>query len=260
MTPPNSAAPEPPPGGFAAPAAFLEQLGGAWTTSLGTWTAWFDAWRAMMENRGAPATATLLGGLMTPGAWPGGDSSPLAEDLREILALPRFADLPGLDGDALPSFAPAMELMSLAQQYLTVAAPVWLQAGERFQSEVAERRRNGERLDSAGEALDLWNNVLDRTLMEFNRSSEFAELQQRFLRAAMRQRLETRKVVERAAKAVDMPSRAEIDDVYRRLHDLLREVHGLRREIRKLRQAAAPAGAEPRKSRTAGAGQGEKTP
>ena len=90
--------------------------------------------------------------------------------------------------------------------------------------------------------MDLWNNVLDRTLMEFNRSADFAKVQQRFLHAAMRQRRAVRTTFERAAKAVDLPTRTEMTDVYQRLHDLTREVHGLRREVRALRETqAAPA-------------------
>ncbi|MBV9775927.1 MAG: hypothetical protein JO143_02655, partial [Acetobacteraceae bacterium] len=45
-----------------------------------------------------------------------------------------------------------------------------------------------------------------------------------------------RKVAEQTARVVDLPTRTELDDVYRRLHDLTREVHGLRRELRALRQ------------------------
>ena len=135
---------------------------------------------------------------------------------------------------------PLLELMLVAQQYLAAAAPVWVQACQRFQAEAAERRARGEKLDSAGAAMDLWNNVLDQTLMAFNRSEDFARVQQRFLHAAMRQRREVRKTFERAAKAVDMPTRTEMNDVYRRLHDLTREVHGLRREIRALREAQGP--------------------
>ena len=47
---------------------------------------------------------------------------------------------------------------------------------------------------------------------------------------------------EKLAKMVDMPTRTEMSDVYRRLHDLTREVHSLRREIRGMRRkSTAPA-------------------
>ena len=73
--------------------------------------------------------------------------------------------------------------------------PVWVQACQRFQAEVAARRGKGEKLDSAGEAMDIWNNVLDRTLMEFNRFVRLRQGSAALLHAAMRQRREVRKTL-----------------------------------------------------------------
>ncbi len=221
--------------------AVLEQIGQTWTASLDLWSAWADAWGKILQTRGVPAAEAVAGKLLNRASWPGG-LQPLAEEFEDLFALPRLADLPGLDGAAkLPSLGPALELMAVAQQYMLAAAPVWLEACRRFQAEVAERRQAGERMDSAGTALDLWNGVLDRTLMEFNRSSEFGAVQQRFLHAAMRQRQEVRKLFEGAAKAVDLPTGTEMKDVYRRLHDLQREVHALKRELRQQAKGSAAA-------------------
>jgi Poly(R)-hydroxyalkanoic acid synthase subunit (PHA_synth_III_E) len=229
--------------------AVLGQFGQTWTASLDLWSAWADAWGKIVQARGVPAAEVVAGKLLNPAAWPGG-LQPLLEEFEDLLALPRFADLPGLDGAKLPSLAPALELMAVAQQYMLAAAPVWLEACRRFQAEVAERRQAGERMDSAGAALDLWNSVLDRTLMEFNRSSEFGAVQQRFLHAAMRQRLEVRRLFEGAAKVVDLPTGTEMKDVYRRLHDLQREVHALKRELRQ--QAKDGGGGGKRRGTAAG--------
>jgi hypothetical protein len=213
--------------------------------SLEMWSAWLDASGAVLHERGGPAAQKVLEGLFDPETWRQGSWSHLMEEVRELWMLPRFADLPGLDAEALPSPGPALELAAVAQHYMRVAVPLWVEACRRFQARAAERGAQGARLDSAGETLDLWNEILDRTLMEFNRSAEFGELQQRFLRAAMRQRLEVRKFMERAARMVDLPTRTELDDVYRRLHDLRREVHELRRELRAVRAANAAAAPGP---------------
>jgi len=238
------------PEGAAAPS---QLFGAAWGTSLDIWSAWADAWQVMLQKRGGPTAEAMQKALFNPGAWAEG-VAPLMDELQDVFALPHFADLPRLDASALPSPGPLVELMMVAQQYLAAAVPVWVRACQGFQAEVAERRQQGEQLDSSGEAMDLWNNVLDRTLMEFNRSEDFAKVQQRFLNAAMRQRREVRKTFERAAKAVDLPTRTEMTDVYQRLHDLTREVHGLRRELRALRptdkaeaRLAAAAGSEAQK-------------
>jgi hypothetical protein len=56
------------------------------------------------------------------------------------------------------------------------------------------------------------------------------------LHAAAAQRREIGGAVEKLAKAVDMPTRTEMTEVYRRLHELNREVHSLRSEIRAMRR------------------------
>lgn len=219
-------------------AATLEQMGQSWKASLDVWSAWMQTWRSLADNRAAPAAKAVMDQFANPASWPGG-FAPLVKELEDILALPRLADLALPDAGALPSLAPAMELIAVAQQYMLAAAPVWARICQRFQAEVTERRQRGEAMDSAGEAMDLWNAVVDRTLMEFNRSAEFGTLQQRFLHAVTRQRIEVRKLAARAAEAVDLPTRAEIDDVYRRLHDLRQEVHALRGELRSLKREGA---------------------
>jgi hypothetical protein len=161
--------------------------------------------------------------------------------------------MPGLDLSLLPSPAPLLGLMQVSQEYAAISVPIWIRACERFQAEVAARKGGGEDSDGAGDLIDVWNNVLDRTLMEFNRSGEFAKAQQRLLHAAVRHRQELRGAFEKAAKAVDLPTRTEINDVYLRLHDLTREVHALRRELRELRKGAAakPAAGKAKQSRKA---------
>ncbi len=208
--PASAAGSEEPAAGSAAP---WQPFGAAWGTSLDIWAAWADTWQLMLQKRGGPAAEAMQKALFNPGAWSEG-VAPLMDELQDVFALPHFADLPRLDASALPSPGPLVELMVVAQQYLAAAAPVWVQACQRFQAEVAERRQQGEKLDSSRETMDLWNNVLDRTLMEFNRSEDFAKVQQRFLHAAMRQRREVQKTAERAAKAVDLPTRTEMNDGY----------------------------------------------
>jgi Poly(R)-hydroxyalkanoic acid synthase subunit (PHA_synth_III_E) len=237
--------------------AITEQMVQSWTVSwvapYEMWSAITASWQSLLNNRAAPAAHAVLDRMVKPGSWTEG-FAPLLDELQQILALPQFSDLPMLDLKALPSLAPAAELLAIANQFTLAMVPVWARACQRYQAEAAARRgADGRALDSAGDALDIWNNVFDQTLMEFNRSTEFAGLQQRLLRAAMGQRQEARKFGERIAQTVDLPTRTELDDVYRRLHDLLREVHNLRRELRALKRGAAPR-ANPKPLVRAGAG------
>lgn len=238
------------PGEGKLPPFSLEGLTQPFTASLGLWNAWAEAWGSLVANRGAPATKAVMDHLAGFDPTAAQASLPsfteMFDELRSVLGLPVFADLPALDGGRMPSAAPMLELAAVAQQYLAAIAAIWPRLMQRYQAELEESRSQGAASDGAGRAMDLWNNVLDRTLMEFNRSMDFATLQQRFLHAVMRQRHEVRALTEQAAKALELPTRTEMDDTYRRLHDLTREVDALRREVRALRKQQTER--EPRKA------------
>ena len=203
-----------------------------WKGAMAPWLAWFGAAKSAARPGATKLGAAAAQALMRPDKMLESMSS-LSGGLRELVGLPQFADLPDLRDKGIPTFEPAMELIAIAQEYVRVGIPIWVEACKRFEKEVAQQKEKGESADSAGDALELWNTVLDRTLMEFNRSSEFADLQQRYLRAAIRQRLETRRYFEMLAKMADSPTRAEMDDVYRRLHELRRDVAALRASSRR---------------------------
>ena len=208
----------------------LAGLNQAWKSVMSPWLSWYGALDSAVRSRATPV-AEAAAKLWTEPDRMLENLRPLSDGLREMAGFPELADVPDMGLKSLPSVQPAMELMSVLQQYFRVAAPIWIEACKRFESEAAQKRGKGESFDSASEGLELWNNTLDRTLMEFNRSSEFAELQQRYLRAAIDQRLETRRYFEQLAKAVDGPTRPELDDIYRRLHELRREVVSFRQRL-----------------------------
>ena len=203
------------------------------------WSAFANTWQSALQNRGIPGLQAAMKQMTDP---VGGVSrlGPFMDEMLQVFDLPRLADLPALEPGALPSLAPAAELAVVMQQYMLAGFSVAMRACQRFQEEIAEHQNKHVPVESAGDAMDLWNNILDQTLMEFNRSEEFASVQQRFLRAAMQQRQEIRKLTGTIAKSIDMPTREEVNDIYRRLHDLLREVHSLRREIRAAKRSNEP--------------------
>ncbi|MBV9432972.1 MAG: hypothetical protein JO137_14220 [Hyphomicrobiales bacterium] len=222
----------PPPEAAASPKreAPNEQTAGlaeAWKSAMGPWLSWYGALDSTLRSRATPL-AQAAGKLWTQPDRMAENLGLLSEGFRQMAGFPELADMPDIGLKSLPSLEPAMELMAVLQQYLRVATPIWIEACQRFENEALRRRGEGESFDSASDALELWNNTLDRTLMEFNRSSEFAQLQQRYLRAAIHQRSETRRYFAQLAKAVDGPTRPELDDIYRRLHELRREVVALR--------------------------------
>ena len=210
-----------------------QQLGALAAASTDMVAAWSKAWQAVIEQRGEPALRAML----DPAAWAtDGEHDPEAV-LERWLGVPRFADLL-VDPEALKRGLPAVELAQVAGAYAQAALRVWSEVCQRFQQQLgaAETRPEGP-----GEALDLWNAAVDETLMRFHRSEAFADLQRRFLRAAMRYRQEQRRIVERAAELYDLPTRSEIDALAQRVHALERANRALKRQVE--------AGARPRRSK-----------
>jgi hypothetical protein len=211
-----------------------QQLGALAAASVEMVAAWTKAWQAVVEQRGEPALRAML----DPMAWAAdGEHDPEAV-LERWLGVPRFADLM-VDPEALKLGMPAIELARAAGAYAQAALRVWSEVGQNFQQQLAAAET---RPDGPGEALDLWNAAVDETLMRFHRSEAFAELQRRFLRAAMRYRKEQRRLVERAAELYDLPTRSEVDALARRVHALERENRALKRRVE--------AGMRPRRSKT----------
>jgi len=219
-------------------AIYLQQTANLSNALLDMWSAWAQAADVVSRQRGL-AAGKSLSRLFAPEAWKAGEFGPLLEELRQTLSLPQLADVPNLNLSAIDTLAATADLIALLQQYMSISLPLWLSATRQFQAEITTRAKQGNGVQSPGEALDLWNGIVDRALMEFNRSGEFAKLQQRLLRASAQYRLELRKLGERGARLFDMPTRAEMTDVYRRMHDMQREVQKLRRELSALRHSKA---------------------
>jgi polyhydroxyalkanoate synthesis regulator phasin len=209
------------------------QMGALAAASVEMVAAWSKAWQAVVEQRGEP----ILRAMLDPAAWASDGEHDPETVLEGWLGVPRFADLL-VDPDTIKRGMPAIELAQVAGAYAQAALRVWSEVCQRFQQQLAtaETRPGGP-----GEALDLWNAAVDETLMRFNRSEAFADLQRRFLRAAMRYRLEQRRVIERAAELYDLPTRSEVDALARRVHALERENRALKRRVE--------AGARPRRGK-----------
>lgn len=212
----------------------LNQLVSPFNALATIWNTWLQATSSVSLERGADLGKSLTR-LFDPQFWATGELGPLLEELQEALSLPALADLPRMELSMLPASTAMLDIARLMQKFLSVSIPIWAAASQRFQAEVDARKQKGEPVRSPAEALELWNGVLDRTLMEFNRSGDFAQMQQQLVRAAAQYRLALRKLGEQSARSFDMPTRQEMTDIYRRMHDMQREMHRLRQEVRALR-------------------------
>ncbi|HSM12917.1 MAG TPA: poly(R)-hydroxyalkanoic acid synthase subunit PhaE [Thermoanaerobaculia bacterium] len=185
--------------------------------------AWSKAYRTALSERTLPAME-----LFNPATWARTEGHGVSEALEQALGTPEWSDALSLDSETLKKFAPATELVQLSQEYAVAVARVSAEICQTFQKRLASP---DEKDDDAGEAIDLWNATVDETLMAFNRSETFADLQRRYVRALMAFRLEQRWLASRMAEPLGMPTRDEVDELARRVHDLERENRRLRRAI-----------------------------
>lgn len=215
------------------PAAGVPDLGAASGQMMSAWT---KAWQAALTGRAFPAME-----LLNPAAW-GADGRGVADALESVLGTPQWSDAFSLDGETLKSFAPAVELVQVGQQYAAAVTRVSAEICTKFQQRLAAKNM---KIDGSGAALDLWNEIVDETLMAFNRSETFGDLQRRFVRAMMAFRLEQRWLAGRIADHYHLPTREEIDELARRVHALERENRRLRRAVAAMSTPPGPATVAP---------------
>lgn len=120
-----------------------------------------------------------------------------------------------------------------------------LRAMEGLLRELVEKSERGEKIESLRALFDLWVATAERTYFEMASTDAFAEIQGRFVNAAMQHRIRERELMDALMKSLHLPTRRELDDAYRHLHDLKNEVRALRHEVTQLRAASAAAAAVP---------------
>src|SRR6266567_3461486 len=159
---PKAGTPDDPGATLFGTAAYFQQIAGSWNAMTGLWKAWLEAAETLSSERGLEAGKSLVR-LLDPEFWRAGELSPLLDELRHTLSFPQLADLPDLDMHAVDTSAAMVDFIGLLQQYMGISVPLWMSASQGFQAEISARAQRGQEVKSPGEALDLWNGVLDRT-------------------------------------------------------------------------------------------------
>jgi class III poly(R)-hydroxyalkanoic acid synthase PhaE subunit len=120
-----------------------------------------------------------------------------------------------------------------------------LRALEGLLRELVEKSERGEKIESLRALFDLWVATAEKTYFEMASTDAFAEIQGRFVNAAMQHRIRERELMDALMKSLHLPTRRELDDAYRHLHDLKNEVRALRREVSQMRASSGAAPAAP---------------
>ena len=224
-----------------AEAEAMAELWRSWLTlggSLGSMPGMGEPGRIAGETMGRfldPVSLALVGG------------SQVGETIRRLTEGPRLADLGAIER----RMARVMELWLAVQQraraYEAVVAGAWVEANRRFATEYQEQVRAGTAPTEPKEALKLWLDIANRTLLETHRSEQFLKAQGKLLRQGMDFLLAEREMMESLVEPAGLPTRSEIDEVHRLALDLKRRVRALEKAAKDEPPELPPAAAPTRK-------------
>ena len=221
----------------------LTQYSGAPFASFGSaqgvhdWQAWAkqnaEQWKGLLQVAGAPQSPPAPG------------SPSMYEALDRTFA--GLADSLGMGPsramrDALRQLLAAEAQRRNAQlAYFAVFEAAWRRIIDDIGSRVGELQALGERVDSFLALVQLWASIADRRVHEVMQSEQGLQAGAEYLRAVTRVRVQLHRVVAIASEALNVPTRAELDDAYL-------EIQKLKRQMRELKRASK-ARARPRRKK-----------
>lgn len=218
-----------------ADAATMSELWRSWTALGGSLGRTFPG-----VSAGGGIAAETLGRMTDPLAMSLAGGGEVGNTIRRMTEGPRFADI----GVAEHRMAKLMELwmsvQTAARTYEGVVAGAWMKANQRFARDISSRSNTETQVKGSKQALRLWLEIANETLIETHRSPEFLEAQQKLLRQGMEFLLAEREFVETLVEPAGLPTRTEMDEVHL-------TVLGLKRRVRALEKAAEQQDAKSRK-------------
>jgi len=134
-------------------------------------------------------------------------------------------------------------------EYLEVVAGALHKGAEALTLRLAEMGQRGESVDSMLALVRLWARTTDEAMHAAMQSPRALDASAKLLRAGARSRQQQQRVVAIMSEALNVPTRAEVDEAYRAIQELKREL----RRMRKATAAPPPleAAAPPARSRAA---------
>jgi polyhydroxyalkanoate synthase subunit PhaE len=178
---------------------------------VNTMTEMWRSWTAMAGPD--PTSSAPFGGIQVTDA------------LKSMTEGPRLADAGAAEHRMARLTERWIEFQTASRAYEGVVAVGWITANRTFANTLHERPGMHPE-----EALELWLDTANETLLETQRSPSFLESQRRLLRCGMDFLLAQRDVVESVAEPAGLPTRTEIDEVHRSLHEFRRRLRRLERE------------------------------
>lgn len=190
------------------------------------------AWMSALAPAGTGGNPVELATrLLDPRQWLGVGGAALEQPFETVLGLPRLADVPELDRKLIGLLQAWTNVAQRGAEYGAIVSQIWIAAYADFIQALQASAVDGKPARSGRELLDRWTATVNERLLKAQRSDQFLEAQRRLLDAMLTSRAAERELVEIGAKAADLPTRAELDDVHKTLHAVKRELRALKRQL-----------------------------
>lgn len=171
--------------------------------------------------------ADTLGRMTDPLAMSLAGGGQVGDTIRRMTEGPRFADIGAAEHRLAKLMQLWMSVQSAARVYEGIVAGAWMKTNQQFARDVTSRFRTDAEVRGSKQALRLWLELANQTLVETHRSPEFLEAQRRLLRQGMEFLLAEREFVETLVEPAGLPTRSEIDEIHHSVLELKRRVRSL---------------------------------
>ncbi|HEX8374627.1 MAG TPA: hypothetical protein VF606_05560, partial [Geminicoccaceae bacterium] len=171
-----------PDGGVGAQAAAVAELWRSWLTLGGS----LGSAVPMLGEPGKIAGETL-GRFLDPMSLALAGGNQIGDTIRGLTEGPRFADIGALERRMARVLELWLAAQGAARAHEATVAGTWVEANKRFMAAIGQGFRDGRKPSAAGpkEALKLWLDTANQTLLEAQRSPRFLETQGEVLRRGM---------------------------------------------------------------------------
>ncbi|MDM0052532.1 poly(R)-hydroxyalkanoic acid synthase subunit PhaE [Variovorax sp. J22R115] len=116
-------------------------------------------------------------------------------------------------------------------EYLSLIVAALAKGSEGLMSRLADMGQKGETVDSLLGLVRLWSRSADEAMHAAMQSPKALEAAAKLVRASTQSRQQQQRIVAIASEALNVPTRAEVDDAYREIQELKREMRRLRKSI-----------------------------
>jgi len=162
-------------------------------------------------------------------------STDLAKAFQKLLNAPQFADIGSFENRMMQIMNDSSALQKASAEYQSLISGSWSKAFSDYMEQAPELFNKpldeSEAAKSAKDMIDQWLKIANEKLLDTQRSPEFLDAQKQLFKAATQCKEQQNDMIESWCEYVGLPSRAEVDDLHKKVHELTREVRKLKTKL-----------------------------